>query len=50
VKIAMLDRRAVLQGNFAQNYSTNNLSSHILNVFPFEGISGMRAYSRPMQV
>ena len=34
---------AVLHRNFSQNYSLKSLSSHILNVFPFEGISGMRA-------
>ena len=43
VKIVMLDRQAVLHRNFSQNYSLKSLSSHILNVFPFEGISGMRA-------
>ena len=43
VKIVVLDRRAVLHRNFSQNYSAAHLSSHILNVFPFEGISGMRA-------
>jgi acyl-CoA synthetase (AMP-forming)/AMP-acid ligase II len=43
VKIVMLDRRAVLHRNFSQNYSVGYLSAHILNVFPFEGISGIRA-------
>jgi acyl-CoA synthetase (AMP-forming)/AMP-acid ligase II/acyl carrier protein len=43
VKLVMLDRRAVLHRNYSQNYSAGVPSANILNVFPFEGISGMRA-------
>jgi len=43
VKLVMLDRRAILYRNFSQNYSVAHLNARILNVFPFEGISGMRA-------
>jgi acyl-CoA synthetase (AMP-forming)/AMP-acid ligase II/acyl carrier protein len=43
VKLVMLDRRAILYRNFSENYSVGHLSARILNVFPFEGISGMRA-------
>ena len=42
-KLVMLDRRAILYRNFSENYSIGHLSTRILNVFPFEGISGMRA-------
>jgi acyl-CoA synthetase (AMP-forming)/AMP-acid ligase II/acyl carrier protein len=43
VKLVMLDRQAILYRNFSENYSVGHLAAHILNVFPFEGISGMRA-------
>jgi acyl-CoA synthetase (AMP-forming)/AMP-acid ligase II len=43
VKFVMLDRRAVLNRFFSQNYSLPSLKAHVLNVFPFEGVSGLRA-------
>lgn len=43
VKLVMLDRRAVLQRNFSQNYSLGSLNAHVINVFPFVGISGLGA-------
>ncbi len=43
VKLVMLDRRAVLHRNFSQNYSLASLNAHLMNVFPFEGISGLGA-------
>jgi acyl-CoA synthetase (AMP-forming)/AMP-acid ligase II/acyl carrier protein len=42
VKLVMLDRRAILKRNFTQNYSAA-LNGHAMNVFPFEGISGLGA-------
>jgi hypothetical protein len=41
VKLVMLDRRAMLLRNFSQNYSTASLNANVMNVFPFEGISGL---------
>jgi acyl-CoA synthetase (AMP-forming)/AMP-acid ligase II/acyl carrier protein len=43
VKLVMLDRRAILHRNFSQNYSVAALNAHLMNVFPFEGISGLGA-------
>jgi acyl-coenzyme A synthetase/AMP-(fatty) acid ligase len=43
VKLVMLDRRAMLLRNFSQNYSTASLNANVMNVFPFEGISGLSA-------
>ena len=43
VKLVMLDRRAILRRNFSQNYSTASLNANVMNVFPFEGISGLSA-------
>ena len=42
VKLVMLDRRALLNRNFSQNYM-RALNAHSMNVFPFEGISGLGA-------
>ena len=39
----MLDRRALLHRYFSQNFSLAALTADILNVFPFEGISGLGA-------
>ena len=43
VKLVMLSRRAVLNRNFSHNYSLASLKAHVINVFPFEGISGLGA-------
>ncbi|MGA8445574.1 MAG: AMP-binding protein [Roseiarcus sp.] len=43
VKLAMLDRRALLYRFFSQHLSLTSLTADTLNVFPFEGISGLGA-------
>ena len=43
VKLVMLDRRAILNRYFSQNYSVASLNRHTMNVFAFEGISGLGA-------
>jgi acyl-CoA synthetase (AMP-forming)/AMP-acid ligase II len=43
VKLVMLDRRAILNRNFSQNYSVGHLRHQAMNVFAFEGISGLGA-------
>jgi acyl-CoA synthetase (AMP-forming)/AMP-acid ligase II/acyl carrier protein len=43
VKLAMLDRRALLYRYFSQHLSLTSLTAHTMNVFPFEGISGLGA-------
>ena len=44
VKLVMLDRRAILNSNFSQNYSVGHLRHQAMNVFAFEGISGLARY------
>jgi long-chain acyl-CoA synthetase len=43
VKLVMLGQRAILNRNFSQNYSVGHLRHHAMNVFAFEGISGLSA-------
>jgi acyl-CoA synthetase (AMP-forming)/AMP-acid ligase II/thioesterase domain-containing protein/acyl carrier protein len=43
VKFVMLGRRAMLHRYFSQNYSQGSLTANVLNVFPFEGVTGLRA-------